>query len=533
MEFIPIYLIFIPIITALIIYLVSDKRINYLVFLSQGIMTILAIVYFLHFDTLADPQVIRLGGWPRELGISLLVDRLAMAFIFLSIFIWWMILIYGWHRRKEEFKFIFFLFFLEGVFIAFLQSNDIFNLYVLLEIITILSAILIIYKKDGYSVKSGLYYLLFNSVGVSFYLIGLILLYSLTGTLNMGVISNRIALFENTELVKLAYVFMIASVGVKSALFPVYTWLPRAHGAAPASISALLSGLLVKSGLYAFIRMNQMFDITILNEFFFILGFITGLSGVIFALSQKDIKQILAFHTISQIGIILMGLSAMEGNLYIGGVLHIFNHAIFKSLLFLGAGIIINRYGTRRITDIRGVFRESPTISIFMIIGMLSITGAPMFNGFVSKSIIKYGLNMDSWKVILLQILNIGTATSFIKFSQIFFGKSKVNKIKDKGSTVALAILALACVVLGIFIVDILDLMIGLDISFVTIFSIKYLIEYLITLGIGYIIYKVVIDKDYPIIKKLRHLNVSFQTTNIMLVGFICIMIIWIKLWPS
>ncbi|MBS4536486.1 hypothetical protein GOQ29_12735 [Clostridium sp. D2Q-14] len=530
MEFIPIYLIFIPIISALIIYLVHDKRINYLVFFSQSLMTILAIVYFMYFDKLARPQLIKLGGWPRELGISLFIDRLSMAFIFLSIFIWWMVLIYEWHRSKEEFKFLFFLLFLEGVFIAFLQSNDIFNLYVLLEIITILSAILIIYKKDGYSVKSGLFYLLFNSVGVSFYLIGLILLYSLTGTLNMGVIADRIAAFENTELVRLAYVFIFSAVGVKSALFPVYTWLPRAHGAAPASISALLSGLLVKSGLYAFIRMNQMFNITILYDFFFILGFITGLSGVIFALSQKDIKQILAFHTISQIGIILMGLSAMEGELYIGGVLHIFNHAIFKALLFLGAGIIINRYGTRRITEIRGVFKESPVISIFMIVGILAITGAPMFNGFISKSIIKYGLKMELWKVILLQILNLGTATSFIKFSQMFFGTSHVNKIKEKGSTIVLGILAIACVVFGLFIVDILDLIVGIDISFVTIFSFKYLIEYLVTLGIGYIIYKVIIDKDYPVIQKLRHLNVSFQSTNAMLIGFICIMIIWIKL---
>lgn len=530
MKFIPIFLIFIPIITAMIIYVVNNKLINYLVFLSQGIITILSIVYFFYFDKLEEFQMLLLGGWSREIGITLVIDRLSMAFIFLSIFIWWMILLYCWYRRKEEFKFLFFLLFLEGSFIALLQSNDIFNIFVLLEIVTILSTILIIYKKDGYSVRAGLYYLLFNSVGMIFYLIGLILLYSLSGTLNMGVISNRIEIFENTEIVRLSYVFIIASVGVKSALFPVYTWLPRAHGAAPASISALLSGLLVKSGLYAFIRINQMYNIEILNDFFFILGFISALSGGILALSQKDIKQLLAFSTISQIGLMLMGLSAMEGTMYMGGVLHIFNHAIFKALLFLGAGIIINRYGTRRITEIRGVFRESPIISIFMIIGMLSITGAPMFNGFVSKSIIKYGVGDSQIKEMFIQIINILTVIYFIKFSQIFFGRSKVNKIEDISSSVALGVLAVTCVLLGIFSIDILEYMGKIELSFIHIFKAKYFIEYLITLVLGYIIYKVIIEKDYPIIKKIRHLNISFEMTNTMLIAFICIMLIWIRI---
>ncbi|MBS4538351.1 hypothetical protein GOQ27_07735 [Clostridium sp. D2Q-11] len=529
MENFPIYMTFTPILAAMIIYLGPNKYITYLTFIAQGILSILVGVYAIKFNFLKTPQIIFLGGWSREIGITLRMDTLSILFIVLTVFIWWMIIIYSWNRRKEDFKFLFFLLVLEGAFIAFLQSDDIFNIFVLLELITILSTILIIYKKDGYSVRAGLYYLIFNSVGMIFFLLGLILLYSLSGTLNMEVISRRISMFENTALVRLSYIFIIASLGVKSAFFPVYTWLPRAHGAAPASISALLSGLLVKSGLYAFIRINQMYDIQILQNFFFILGVCTAISGAIIALSQNDIKQILAFSTISQIGIILVGLSSFKEGLYIGGIAHIFNHAIFKSLLFLGAGAILNRYGTRRVTEIRGVFKESPLLSIFMIIGILSITGAPLFNGYISKTIIKYGITNKVLGSTFMNIMNILTIMYFMKFSQIFFGESIVNTIRDIGNTLALGILALVSMALGIYMKGILEVSAGIDLSYIYIFSIKSLIEYLLSILIGYIIYKKIVEKDINIMKRIRHFNLSFEIANIMLVAFIFIMILWVR----
>lgn len=529
MEYIPIYLVFLPIFLALVIYLAHDDRINYIVFGMQAVITVLFGLYYINFRDKNITQTLTLGGWNKGIGITLSIDNLTILFIALTIFLWWIIILYSWHTHTHEYKFLFFLLFLEGAFIAFLLSDDIFNIFVLLEIITILSTILMIYKKDGFSVRAGLFYLLFNSVGMIFYLLGLILLYSFTGTLNMDIISFKLEFFKDTDIVKLSYIFIMASIGVKSALFPVYNWLPRAHSAAPSSISALLSGLLVKSGLYAFIRINQMYNIDALNDFFFLLGFITGLLGVIFALSQKDIKQILAFHTISQIGIMLMGISAMQGDLFIGGTLHIFNHAIFKSLLFLGAGILINRYGTRRVTEIRGVFRDSPILSIFIIIGILSITGAPLFNGFVSKTIIKHGLEENSLHVNMLNLLNLGTIISFVKFSQIFFGHSKVNKLHHKTKEISLGVLATTCLFLGLFSKILIEKFFAIDLSYLHILEVEYMLKYIMNVAIGYLIFKFIIEKDYPIIKKIRHLNLSFSTTNIMLISFIGIMILWFR----
>jgi len=527
MNLIPIYLIFIPIVASMIVYLLSNRFANYLVIVSQVVITAMAAIYYKGFNGLIDAETLVLGGWDKAIGISLKNDRLSMAFVFLAIFIWWMIILYVWNKRKEDFKFLFFLIFLEGTFLGLVQTNDLFNLFIFIEISTIISTILIIYKKDGYSVRAGLYYLLFNSIGMIFYLIGLVLLYTISGTLNMDLIGERILSLGSSPGVKISFIFIIAAVGVKSAFFPVYNWLPKAHGAAPASISALLSGLLIKSGLYVFIRMNQMYRIDVLNDLFFWLGVFTAISGIAFALSQKDIKQILAFHTISQIGIILMGLSSGVGYGYYGGVIHIFNHAIFKSLLFMGAGIIINKYGLRTITDIRGVFKRLPFISIFMIIGMLSITGAPFFNGFISKSVIKYGFKDDSIKTIILYIINLGTSMSFLKLSQIYFGKGTIERIKKVDGNLSMLLLSLTCIALGIFLVPISSIYFGLDLPNINLLAISNWLTYILTLAVGFILYKKIIEKDYKLFKVLRHLNISFETTNMMLVSFIFIMIVW------
>src|SRR6056297_1584012 len=327
MNYIPVLLILIPIVASMVVYLTYNKYGNYIVFLSQGAISILAIRFFQLSEGFKEPVFLNLGNWNQTVGIVLKNDSLSFAFITLTIIMWWSAILYCWKIRGQDSKFMFLLIFLEGIYLGMLQTNDIFNLFVFIELITILSTILILYKKDGFSVRAGLYYLLFNSVGILFYLLGMVMIYNLMGTLNIEILTEKLEMVENVRFLTISYIFIMAAVGVKSAFFPVFNWLPKAHSAAPSSISALLSGLLVKSGLYVFIRLSDIFQITTFNRFFFILGFFTAISGIIFALSQKDIKQILAFHTISQIGIIMMGLNSMTGRAYVGGIMHIFNHS--------------------------------------------------------------------------------------------------------------------------------------------------------------------------------------------------------------
>ncbi|MFW5891453.1 MAG: complex I subunit 5 family protein [bacterium] len=534
MDYIPVLLILIPVVASMVVYLTHNKYGNYIVFISQGIISILAIRFFQMSEGFIEPVYLNLGNWHQTVGIVLKNDNLSFAFMMLTIIMWWSAIFYCWKIRGQDSKFMFLLMFLEGIYLGMLQTNDIFNLFVFIELITIVSTILILYKKDGFSVRAGLYYLLFNSVGILFYLLGMVMIYNLVGTLNIEILTEELKMVDNIWFLTISYIFIMAAVGVKSAFFPVFNWLPKAHSAAPSSISALLSGLLVKTGLYVFIRINQMYTTVTLGNFFLVLGFFTALIGVLFALSQKDMKQILAFHTVSQVGIMMIGLNAIDQTKAIGGLMHIFNHAFFKSLLFLGAGVIITRYNKRRVTDIRGVFKKMPLVSILMIIGMLSITGAPIFNGYISKTIIKYGLKGNLLGEYGLEIINLGTIISFLKVSQIFLkdneysrGITVAKKERFISVKTAMAIPAALCIILGIFYTPIVSYIFNIDISYVHSLEISSLIDYLMNIGIGFIIYKLVVEKDYKFIKVLRHTNISFSTSNYLLILYIFIMMVW------
>ncbi|WP_273224520.1 complex I subunit 5 family protein [Geosporobacter ferrireducens] len=468
-----------------------------------------------------------LGGWPAHIGITLANDKISLAFITLGIMMWSICLIYDWNYRKTDASFLFFLLLLEGIFFGIIQSRDLYTLFLFIEISTILSTVLVAYKKDGFSLRAALYYLLFNSVSMILFLLGAFMLYNLAGTLNIDLIAERTAGLRNHFSFHLSIIFILTAAGVKSAFFPVYNWLPKAHGAAPASISALLSGLLVKSGVYVFFRINQTFQLTDYYLFFLIIGFITALSGVLFAISQKDIKQILAFHSVSQVGLIIMGLSYLDTEYYYGGLIHLINHAFFKALLFLGAGVIINKYNERNVTQIRGVLAHCPAVSTLMIIAMLSITGVPFLNGYIGKSLIAYGLTDKGVFSFLIYIVNIGTATSFIKMSQIFFGKQKRSEGRDFHNVFAMSILAFLCMFFGIFYVNIFSFLFELDLSYITLFQLEKWILYFAVLFLGYLSNLHFVQKESAFLNQLRHFNLSFESTNILFISFISILLLW------
>lgn len=533
-QSIPILIIFLPILTAVVIYMFQNKYVNFLAFVTQGANTVLAVIYYYFIQAFPELNRVGFGNWSSRIGIALKVDTLTFTFIFLSLFMWWVVLIYSLQKAKMNSKFLFFLLFLEGVFLGLLQTDDLFNLFVFIELTTILATILIAFQKTGKSFRAGLYYLLLNTSGVLFFLIGVILLYNVFGTMNMTIIQQNMHLVKDYNIIKFSFVLMLAGVSVKSALFPVFTWLPRAHGVAMSSISALLSGLIVKGGVYLFIRLTvDVFSGAdyAYSELFFYIGAITSIVGFTFALCQKEMKQILAYHTISQVGIILMGVSALDYKMQLGGLLHIVNHAMFKSLLFLGAGVIIHNYHKKEVPYIRGVFKTMPLLSILMIIGMLSITGAPFFNGYVSKSIIKYGVKADTFKTFLMYFINLGTATSFIKMSQIFFGPKQV-KIKKAPTQqiVAMSMLGVMCLVLGVFHVPIVEAFFQINISNINPLNLEAFVTYFLTLLVGYAVYYFVIKKDGKVIARIRKFNLSFESANYLFLVYIFALVVFFVL---
>jgi multicomponent Na+:H+ antiporter subunit D len=509
-----ILLILIPVFTALLVFLLKKDYVIKYSLLSIPIEVYVIYQLFLKVNALG-PQESIVGGWPRYFGISLYMDHLSFVFLAISIIAWVGSSLYSLMKRSDDYKFYFFLHFLRGTFYGLIFSNDLYNIFVFVEITSVISAMLIIYKKDGFSIRAGIYYLMFNSVAMLFYLMGLIIIYMRLGTLNLSYISN-LPLDATT---KVAFGMIVTALGVKSAFFPVYTWtwLPRAHMAAPSGMSALLSGVLVKAGFIVLVKLFRFIPQGLFFKYLLIMGILKATSGIMFALSQKDIKGVLAFHTISQSGIILMGIGGI-GSLHIGGVLHLVNHSLFKGLLFLTAGIVIKEYNARELKNIRGLLKNYPGLAFFMIIGILSITGFPYTNGYVSKYLIKYGLKGNIILEMSMHLISLGTVISFVKLSQVLFGEQKAKiDTTHKESKAPLFLVGGVTLLSGVGEMYVLkkyfDIIITVHLSdFIT---------YGVYVGIGYLIYKFIITKDVKALKFLRHYQLGFEKANIVLVLFL------------
>ena len=535
-------IIFLPIICAVLIYVFNKRLVNYLAFLTQAVLTGI-VIYLWQIVSTQGTIFIALGGWSKAIGVELAIDYLALLFISMAIIMWWAVLFYAWSQRSDDFKFIFFIMFLEGAFLAFLQVNDFFTLFVLLEIITITSSILILYKKDGLAIKAGLYYLLFNSFGMVLYLFGVLLLYLEVGTLNMGLVHEYLVEFDflsvDFSLLHVSFACLFISMCVKSALFPVYEWLPRAHTAAPASISALLSGLLVKSGIYGLIRIIGIFEVHDINILMFYLGFFTALAGILFAVSQNDIKAMLAFSTISQIGLIVMGLSAATDLGNMSAYLHLFNHFIAKSLLFFGAGILINEYGFRRVTELKGIFIAHPFLSLAMMAAILSMVGSPLTAGFISKNMIKMSMSSDLY-VFLYRIVGIGTLLVFIRFSKIFMGEPLKLKKIQKGQSLGVGILWITLVAAFFLEIPVLETYLTLPgallsnelsrvITYIhkTLYDGYYMIDFLVMVLVSSGVYYILVKPRFKFWRNIRRFRIKFQDAILSLVAFL-VVVLWV-----
>jgi len=214
MIYIPIYLVFIPIITSMLIFLFRRKPVIYLAFIAQFAITILAVLYFIEFQDDFTKTIFTFGGWNPMIGIGFLNDSISMVFIFLSLILWWAVLIYTFNYKDEHRNFLFFLLFLEGVFLGLVQTNDLFNMFVFIELTTILVAILVAYEKAGNSFRAAIYYLLINTAGILAFLLGIILIYYTFGNINIKLVSNMMSnqAISNTLTVRFAFVLILTSI---------------------------------------------------------------------------------------------------------------------------------------------------------------------------------------------------------------------------------------------------------------------------------------------------------------------------------
>jgi NADH-quinone oxidoreductase subunit M len=342
-------------------------------------------------------------------------------------------------------------------------SANLIQFYLFWELMLIPSYMLIVnWGTSDDSLRIGFKYFIFTHVGALSMLLGILSIYAYTETFNLLELPSKASAIP-PSMVIVIFVLLLIGFLVKMAIFPFHTWLPDAHSEAPTPISAMLSGLMLKCGAYGMARiLLSTFGPTVVqtSTYLTILGVITMVYGGLMALAQTDIKRLLAYSSVSQMGYILFGLGtfSIASSLGVMGALfHIVNHAVCKSLLFLSAGIIIRQTGIRDITKLGGLVGKMPITAIACLIGAFSLVGTPPLNGFWSEWMI-FGGGLPSGKglITIFGVLSTAiTAGYYLWFAwRVFFGKTPQNlEFVNKVSIRTLApviILATLSVLLGV-----------------------------------------------------------------------------------
>jgi len=280
-------------------------------------------------------------------------------------------------------------FMMAGMF-GIVLAGDLFTLFVFWELMGLSSYVLVSFLKQNWGpIEAGFKYLVMSATAGAFLLLSMALLYGLTGTLNFALLASSIRGNPLTGWTILLFATLIVGFGVKSAIVPLHTWLPDAHPEAPSPISALLSGIVIETGLYAMIRLLYIiFEPELFKLPLATLALVTMSVGNIMALRQDDLKRLLAYSSIAQIGYMLIGVSTGLTYGLLGTFLHVFNHSMMKGMAFLSVGSIVHETGTRDINELKGVGRMMPWTTLTVIVAFLGLGGVPGTSGFISKFVL-------------------------------------------------------------------------------------------------------------------------------------------------
>lgn len=432
---IPILIIISPLLAA---FLVLFTRKYKIILAAASIIASIVFISTISSQILSGDKIIyHLGGWRGPLGISLVVDGLSFFFSLIVLGLGLLVIVYSIPERRYGRTYYFLLLISLSSMIGIIYTADIFNMYVFYELLALAVYLLIAYPKTGVTLRASFNYLIMGGVGLSFFLLGIGFLYAMTGTLDMSHIAERlsVAFSSNMQMVIMSFVLITTGIGIKAAVFPLHGWLPDAHSMAPSPVSALLSGVTVKIGIYVLIRMTYgIFSTETLpfigsgRTILMVLGVVSLLFGASMALAQTDLKRLLAYSTINQLGIVLIGLGIGTELGLTGALFHVLNHAIMKSTLFFCAGIMIDETGTREVKGLSGFGRKQPAITFAFIIASLGMIGIPPVNGFASKWLIFLAAVEAGYTflvVIILMASAIAAAYYFRVIQMLFSGQLK------------------------------------------------------------------------------------------------------------
>lgn len=362
--------------------------------------------------------IYELGGWDAPWGIEYRIDHLNAFLLLIISSVSTVVLLAAdtsiqkeIHAEKHSYFYILYLLSLAGM-LGIVATGDAFNVFVFLEISSLSAYALIALGKDRRALWAAYQYLIMGTIGATFILIGIGLMYQMTGTLNMHDLSIRLPEVAHTRTVFTAFAFVIVGICLKLALFPLHLWLPNAYAYAPSIVTAFFAATATKVAIYLLIRFT--FSVFGLSFSFtalplHILFLVLGLSGIfaasIAAIYQKNVKHLFAYSSIAQIGYMIVGFSVSTTTGLMATLLHLFNHALMKSALFLALGAVMYRIGSVQLSQFQGLGRQMPITMAAIVIGGLSLIGVPLTVGFVSKWYLVLAVIESGWWPVALLIL--------------------------------------------------------------------------------------------------------------------------------
>jgi multicomponent Na+:H+ antiporter subunit D len=416
------------------------------------------------------PVSYAIGGWPPPWGIEYRVDGLS-AFVLVTVAaIGFLSMIFA--RRSVEAEvaadrgYLFYTMYLlcfTGL-MGIPVTGDAFNLFVFLEISSLSSYVLISLGTDRRALTAAFRYLIMGTLGATFYVLGIGLLYMVTGTLNIADLAARVPEMTHIRTVQMALAFLTVGLGLKLALFPLHLWLPNAYAFAPTVVTVFLAATATKVAVYALIRIAYtmfggptMFAVMPIDEVLVGFGLLSMIVGALAAVWQTNVKRLLAFSSISQIGYMVLGLGLADVTGLAGAVVHIFNHAMIKAILFMAVGCIIFRIGSADLRDIRGFAKPMPITAACVVVGGLSLVGAPLTLGFITKWLLLQGALDRNWwwvavVIVAASLLALVYVWRLIAAAYLHPPSERVAAVREAPAPMLLALVALtvATVVIAI-----------------------------------------------------------------------------------
>lgn len=414
----PVLLVIIPLMASPLCMILKQPRLVWLfALIISGIAFLISII--LLQQVMASGTIsYEMGGWAPPWGIEYRIDQLNAYILLIVTAISTVVLLAAHISIQKEIPedrhtlfYTLYLLSLAGL-LGITTTGDAFNVFVFLEISALSSYALIALGRDRRALWASYQYLIMGTIGATFILIGIGLMYQMTGTLNMEDLAARLPEVAQTRTVFTAFAFFIVGVCIKLALFPLHLWLPNAYAYAPSIATAFFAATATKVAIYLLIRftfsifgLSFAFTTLPLQTLFLVLGLLGIFAASAAAIYQKNVKHLLAYSSVAQIGYMIVGYSMSTTTGLMATLLHLFNHALMKGALFLALGAVVYRIGSAQLSQFNGLGRQMPLTMAAIVVGGLSLIGVPLTVGFISKWYLVLGAIEKGWWPVAMLIL--------------------------------------------------------------------------------------------------------------------------------